>query len=51
MDTEVSARLGEWIEIGGVAQSSSQNRSGILQRGTESSRDLRSVYLKVEELR
>jgi type II secretory pathway component GspD/PulD (secretin) len=51
VDTEISAQLGEWIEIGGFTQSSSQNRTGILQRGRHSSHDLRSVYLKVEELR
>ena len=47
--TTVSARLGEWFEIGGVASSGSRDDRGIAygsaQRATGSSR----VWLKVEE--
>lgn len=47
--TTVSARLGEWVEIGGVASSGARDDRGIAygsaQRATGSSR----VWLKVEE--
>jgi type II secretory pathway component GspD/PulD (secretin) len=51
VDTQVSARLGEWIEIGGIAEQGSQSSVGILQRGSSASSGQRSVFLKVEEAR
>lgn len=51
VDTIVTGRLGEWLELGGVAQESTRSDRGTLSRGTSSSSDNRSVYVKVEELR
>lgn len=51
VDTQVSARLGEWVEIGGIAEQGSVSSSGILQRGSSASDERRSVFLKVEEAR
>ena len=49
--TSVSGRLGEWIEVGGVNQSSSSEGSGILSRSSSSGSLSSRVYLRVEEAR
>ncbi len=51
LSTQVSARLGEWVEIGGTAEQGSRSSSGILQRGSTSVDERRAVFLKVEEAR
>lgn len=48
--TTVSGRLGEWMDLGGVGETRSDDRSGIFStRGMRSS-DQRSVQVKVEAL-
>ena len=49
--TTVSGRLGEWIEVGGVAQGVANERSMILGSTRETSSDNRRILLKVEEIR
>jgi type II secretory pathway component GspD/PulD (secretin) len=49
--TTVSGRLGEWMELGGVAQDASGQQSALLGRSASSSRDNRRVLIKVEETR
>jgi type II secretory pathway component GspD/PulD (secretin) len=49
--TTVSARLGEWVEIGGIAQDASGQESVLLGRSGMASRDSRRVLVKVEEVR
>lgn len=49
--TTVSGRLGEWIEIGGLDQSRSEQRSGILGSSSRIGTDSRRVLIKVEELK
>lgn len=49
--TTVSGRLGEWIELGGLAQTQSSQRSGILADTRELRDEGRRVWVKVEELR
>lgn len=49
--TTVSGRLGEWIEIGGLNQSRSEQRSEILGSSSHSGADNRRVLIKVEELK
>lgn len=49
--TTVSGRLGEWMEIGGIAQDASGQQSVILGRTTTATREGRRVQLKVEEVR
>lgn len=49
--TTVSGRLGEWIEVGGVAQDLASQQSGIVFRTQTSGADNRRVLLKVEEIR
>lgn len=50
VQTTVSGRLGEWIEVGGIGQQSNLRESEILARGSEARRDARRVLLKVEEV-
>ena len=49
--TTVSGRLGEWIEVGGVVQGASNERSMILGSTRETASDNRRILLRVEELR
>ena len=51
VETVVSGKLGEWIEIGGVGQSRVQSDNAILSRRTGTVTDDRKIYLKVEEIR
>lgn len=51
VDTVVSGRLGEWIELGGIAQESVQRDSGTVYRRSVTGQDDRKVFLKVEEVR
>jgi type II secretory pathway component GspD/PulD (secretin) len=47
----VSARLGEWFEIGGAASGASRDDRGVLSATRSSAEDSRRVWVKVEELR
>ena len=49
--TVVSGRLGEWIAVGGSSETSERSRSELLSQRHYSSRDERSIMLKVEETR
>ena len=46
----VSARLGEWMQIGGSVQEESSDRDGALRYSTRRGGSGRTVQLKVEEL-
>lgn len=48
--TTVSGRLGEWIDLGGVAQSGNSQGSTLLGRGSRSSNERSGVQVKVEVL-
>lgn len=48
--TTVSGRLGEWIDLGGLSEERSDDRSGILSTRSVRSGDQRSVQVKVELL-
>lgn len=48
--TTVSGRLGEWITIGGIDESRSDERSTLLGRGSTQSSERSGVQVKVEEL-
>ena len=50
IDTVVSGRLGEWMDIGGVDQSRVQNEGGTISRRTGSVSDDRKVFVKVDRL-
>ncbi len=47
----LSGRLGEWLEVGGVAQSMARDSSGTLFFQSDNARQQRRTYIKVEELR
>jgi hypothetical protein len=49
VQTVVSGRLGEWIELGGTAEQRTRDESVILGRSSDAGRDYRRVLLKVEE--
>lgn len=49
--TSVSGRLGEWMELGGVGQSATAERSALLGHTSSAARDDRRVLIKVEEVR
>lgn len=48
--TTVSGRLGEWIDLGGISEESSDDRSGILSSRSAQSGARRGVQVKVEIL-
>ncbi|MBI3529487.1 MAG: hypothetical protein HY067_16165 [Betaproteobacteria bacterium] len=48
VDTVVSGRLGEWMEIGGVDQSRVQTDGGTISRRSANVSDDRKVFLKVD---
>jgi hypothetical protein len=48
LSTQVTGRLGQWLELAGLSGSSSTTQSGILSRSYATSSDERSVWLKVE---
>jgi len=50
VDTVVSGRLGEWLELGGIVQESVQRDSGTVYRRSVSGQDDRRVFLKVEQV-
>ncbi len=49
--TTVSGRLGEWIELGGIAQGGVNQQTVILGSTRETSSDNRRVLVKVDEIR
>lgn len=49
--TTVSARLGEWFEIGGTAASATRDDRGMASARRARSAESRRVWLKIEELR
>ncbi|MGW8182750.1 MAG: secretin N-terminal domain-containing protein [Burkholderiales bacterium] len=49
--TTVAGRLGEWMELGGVGQTSTAEQSVLLGRASSATRDDRRVLIKVEEIR
>ncbi len=51
MQTVVSARLGEWVEIGGIGQQGTWEDSQVLGRSTNARSSQRGVMLKVDEVR
>jgi len=51
VNTVVSGRLGEWIEIGGSTSEAARTRSDPLTGASSGARDQRSVTLKVEEIK
>ena len=50
MATTVSARLGEWFEVGGALSSASRGDRGIASSRRSGAAETRRVWLKVEEL-
>jgi len=48
--TSVNARLGEWVEIGGTAQSSTRDDRGIGAASSRRATESRRVWVKVEAL-
>jgi type II secretory pathway component GspD/PulD (secretin) len=49
-DSTVTARLGEWVELGAVRESRSASDSGLLVWGRHSAQSQYSAWLKVDEL-
>jgi type II secretory pathway component GspD/PulD (secretin) len=50
VDTVISGRLGQWMELGGIGQSSTQYDSGTVSRRSSTGTDDRRVLLKVDEM-
>jgi hypothetical protein len=50
MATTVSARLGDWFEVGGAVSSAARDERGIASGSRSRSSETRRVWLKVEEL-
>jgi hypothetical protein len=51
IDTVLSGRLGEWLEIGGAGQESTRSDSGTGYRSSSLGFDDRRVFMKVEEVK
>ena len=51
IDTSVSARLGEWFDVGGAVSSALRNEAGIASANRTQSIHAQRIWLKVEELR
>jgi len=51
LSTQVSGRLGEWIELGGVTRDASAQQSTLLGSTTRSGQESRRTWVRVEELR
>jgi len=49
--TTLSARLGEWFEVGAAVASAVRDERGIASSSRSRSSETRRVWLKVEELR
>jgi len=49
--TTVSARLGEWFELGGAATGTARDERGIASASRSRTSEARRVWLKIEELR
>lgn len=49
--SSVSARLGEWIELGGAIESGSRDSAGILSSRDARTSESRRIWVRVEELR
>ena len=48
LQTQASGRLGEWLSLGGVAESSTSTQRGIGTRQYATQSDQRSIWIKVE---
>ena len=49
LSTQVSAGLGEWMQLGGISESSNSQGSGILNRQYSTQSDELGIWVKVEE--
>jgi type II secretory pathway component GspD/PulD (secretin) len=49
LTTQVSGRLGEWIQLGGVSESASTQQRGIVSREYSTRNDERSIWVRVEK--
>jgi type II secretory pathway component GspD/PulD (secretin) len=48
LTTQISARLGEWIRLGGIEESASSTQRGVLSRQYSTNSQSQSVWVKVE---
>lgn len=48
LNTQVAGRLGTWIQLGGVSESSSRSDSGVLSRSYSTEGNQLSIWVKVE---
>jgi type II secretory pathway component GspD/PulD (secretin) len=51
VETTVSGRLGEWIDIGGLSQVQQGGNRGLLSGGNTQRQEQRSILIKVDEIR
>ena len=49
--TVVSGKIGEWIEVGGINEVTSERQAEIASRRGGASRSQKRIYIKVEEIR
>jgi type II secretory pathway component HofQ len=49
LNTQISAKLGQWVQLGGVDQSATSTQRGVLSREYSTSSEAREVWVKVEE--
>jgi type II secretory pathway component GspD/PulD (secretin) len=51
VESVVSGRLGEWLEVGGILQDEVRDEAGIVYYRSGDTSDRRRIFLKVDELR
>lgn len=51
VESIVSGRLGEWIEVGGILQDEVRDESGIVYYGSGTSGDRRRILIRVDEVK
>ena len=50
LETTVTGRLGEWMELGGIDQSFNQNSSRNFSSSSTHGQELRTVLIRVDEI-
>jgi hypothetical protein len=50
VETVLTGRLGEWLEVGGATRAAEQDESAIAYRSTQAAVDVRRIYVKVDPL-
>ena len=48
LTTQMTARLGEWVQLGGLSESATSERRGMLNRSYQTRSDEHTIWVKVD---